>query len=88
MSPSVSRRPSPIVPSPSSRTDPDSCPAARALEVTATSAPEWEPRLLPRSRGQISNNMPIDAYIRHSPRPPFPPRQGLSGLPLAEASSR
>lgn len=89
MSASVRRRPSPTVPSPSSRTARDSSPASGALEVTATSAPSQrkaarKSRLLPGSRSQTSNNTPIDAYMR----PPAPPRRGLSSLPLAEARAQ
>lgn len=78
MGPSVRRRPSPTVPSPSSRTARDSSPAAEALEVTATSAPSCRKAarkscLLPGSRSQTSNNTPIDAYTRLI-GPPSPPR--------------
>ena len=95
MSPSVHRCPSPTVPSPGSRTAPDSDsgPVARGPGVTATSAPSWrkatrESRLLPRSGSQTSNNTPTEANRRLS-RPPFPPRQGLWSAPAeARALSR
>lgn len=89
------RCPSPTVPSPGSRTAPDSDsgPVARGPGVTATSVSSWrkatrESRLLPRSGRQTSNNTPIEANRRLS-RPPFPPRQGLWSTPAeARALSR